>query len=826
PLGVPVDAYFHTGDAKWSDFFREILYDWIDANPKPTVMSGADYPTWRTLDSAARLAWIVSRFDKVTAGKDIEDELWANYLYSIWEHADYLKNDDFSGGNWLATITASVMNVAQEFGEFADRKKWLAFGKTGFERNVLRDIYPDGKEMEDAPGYICMAYRGMFSTLQALEAEGVPVNEIVRRRMDKALDFIGAVTQPNGLMPAIGDWGGGEPWGIAEAIDYFDRDDLRYILSKGAEGTPPPAASINFPQGQWSIMRSPYEGKPWENARHLVFKSSSGSHGHRDVLNITAYAFGRELLIDPGIRSYEHADIQRYRQTAYHNTVCIDGQNQPRTRGKTEKWISNPAFDYVSGTFSGYRGLAHRRSILFVKPHYWLVSDRIIGSGSHTYDQNWHFPPDARLAVQTDSKTIRTNYPEGGNLVIVPADADNLDVEAFDFLIATKRMTASDGTAEAKGARYRRGTPAITINAVLYPYEGKRPPEIAVKQSEAKKGSSATCLQIRIGNRTDHICIPQDDSEQVSHVEDAPWQCNIIDDTSRGADGAKLADVNRDGFMDIVTGWEEGGITRVYLHPGPEKAKQKWPFVTTGKTPSAEDAVFIDLDADGAVDVVSSCEGSTQSIFLQWAPKERSDYLDESKWQLQTIPASKGLTRWMFCIPMQVDNTRGLDLIAGSKEPNAQIGWFETPENARRPDAYKWHTISPAGWIMSLRAEDMDADGDLDILTSDRKGEMRGCRWLENPGSGPKQKEPWKNHFIGCRDKEVMFLTVTDIDGDGLSDVIVAAKSAKQSQIIILRRLDATGHNFKQHIIPYPENTGTAKAVVVGDIDRDGTNDI
>lgn len=837
PIGVPVDAYYHTGETKWSDFFRRIFYDWIDANPKPTVMSGADYPTWRTLDSAARLGWIVSRFDKVTAGKDIEDELWANYLYAIWEHADYLKNDDFSGGNWLATITASVTNVAQEFPQFADRRKWLSFGKTGFERNVLRDIYPDGKEMEDAPGYICMAYKGMFSTLRALDAEDVPVDETIRRRMDKALDFIGAVNQPNGRMPAIGDWGGGEPWGIAEAVEYFNRNDLRYILSKGAEGTPPAKASINFPQGQWSIMRSPYEERPCENARHLVFKSSSGSHGHRDGLNITAYAYGRELLIDPGIRSYESADVQRYAHTAYHNTVCIDGKNQPRKRGKTERWISNPAFDYVSGTFSGYEGLTHRRSILFVKPRYWLVSDRITGSGSHTYDQNWHFPPDSRPTVRTDVKTVRTNYSEGGNLLIVPADAENLDVEAFEFLVATKRMTGSDGTAESKGARYhRRGSPPAAINVVLYPYQSRRPPEITVKRTEPEKDYLETCLQIRIGDRTDYIDIPHDDSEKVSlrtensaaktNAVEAPWQCNIIDDTSRGADGAKLADVNRDGLMDIVTGWEEGGLTRVYLHPGPAKAKQSWPFVTTGKTPSAEDAVFVDLDADGAVDVVSSCEGSAKSMFLQWAPKKAGDYLDESKWQSQVIPASKDLTRWMFCIPMQVDNKHGLDLVAGSKEPNAQIGWFQTPENARNPDAYKWHTMSPAGWIMSLRAEDMDADGDLDILASDRRGQMRGCRWLENPGPGPKQKEPWENHFIGCRDKEVMFLTVADIDEDGLRDVIVAAKSAKQSQIVILRRIDQTGDAWKQYVIPYPKNTGTAKAVVVGDIDRDGTNDI
>ncbi|HEC04098.1 MAG TPA: VCBS repeat-containing protein [Phycisphaerales bacterium] len=324
-----------------------------------------------------------------------------------------------------------------------------------------------------------------------------------------------------------------------------------------------------------------------------------------------------------------------------------------------------------------------------------------------------------------------------------------------------------------------------------------------------------------------------------------PWKCHIIDGTSRGADGVKLADVNRDGFMDITTGWEQGGVTRIYLNPGPAKAKGVWPFVTTGLTRSVEDAVFVDLDRDGAVDVVSCCEGGEQSVFVQWAPKAKEDYLDESKWRCQAIPISKGMTRWMFCIPMQVDERGGVDLVAGSKEPNGRIGWFEVPENARDIKAYKWHTISTAHWIMSLRAVDMDGDGDLDILTSDRKkGPMRGCRWLENPGvhcvegvspsnrgqdardTGKPSKQAWSNHFIGCQDREVMFLTVDDIDEDGLQDVLVAAKAPKASEIIILRRLDAAGRSWKEYVIPYPEQTGTAKAVAVGDVDADGKKDI
>lgn len=315
-------------------------------------------------------------------------------------------------------------------------------------------------------------------------------------------------------------------------------------------------------------------------------------------------------------------------------------------------------------------------------------------------------------------------------------------------------------------------------------------------------------------------------AEPQAPAGESPWERHTIDDTSRGADGVKLADVNRDGLMDITTGWEQGGLTRVYLNPGPGKAKGKWPFATTGQTQSVEDAVFVDLDEDGAVDVVSCCEGNSQSVSVQWAPKGQDDYLWESKWRCEVIPTSKDMTRWMFCIPMQVDREYGVDLVAGSKAPNAQIGWFEAPKDARDLKAYRWHTISPAGWIMSLRGADMDHDGDLDILTSDRKGPMRGCRWLQNPGSGQAQKKNWPNHFIGCRDKEVMFLTLADIDEDRLQDVLVAAKSPKASEIIILRRMDSTGKSWTEYVIAYPEQAGTAKAVVVGDIDGDGTKDI
>jgi hypothetical protein len=304
---------------------------------------------------------------------------------------------------------------------------------------------------------------------------------------------------------------------------------------------------------------------------------------------------------------------------------------------------------------------------------------------------------------------------------------------------------------------------------------------------------------------------------QVSQAAD-PWPRHTIDNSSRGADGVKLLDFNNDGFGDIVTGWEEGGVTKLYLHPGYENAKELWPAVEVGKTPNVEDATPVDLDGDGTADVVSCCEGRTRTMFVHWGPKDRTKMLDAGSWQTEPLPESAERMMWMFCVPMQVDAKRGVDLVAGGKGDGAEIGWFESPEDPRNLAAWQWHPIDSVGWTMSIKTRDMDGDGDPDILISDRKGSCRGIRWLENPGPGDDQTRPWKNHYLGPRDREVMFLTVSDLDGDGSDDIVCAVKDGP---ILFLHR-NAAANSWMPHEIAMPEGFGSGKGVAVGDLDLDG----
>ena len=324
----------------------------------------------------------------------------------------------------------------------------------------------------------------------------------------------------------------------------------------------------------------------------------------------------------------------------------------------------------------------------------------------------------------------------------------------------------------------------------------------------------------------------------------SPWIHHAIDRGLSGGDGVRLHDADRDGDLDLVVGWEQAGVSRLYLNPGASQAaKRTWPAIDVGHAPFTEDAVMADVDSDGRVDVISSTEGESRSLIVHFAPTT-GDYANSTAWSTVKFPKElAGNRRWMFSTTFDVNQDGHLDIVAGGKSEDAKIAWLEAPvSNKRDLASWKFHAIGDVGWVMSLVPEDMDGDGDLDIALSDRNpgAGLQGARWLENPGVSSAQGKPWTNHYISEPSVEAMFLKLHDLDGDGDRDVVVplrlnelkarnadlADPSQNASRLRWYERLDASGGAWRAHEISYPANVGLSKGLAVGDIDGDDRPDI
>lgn len=303
------------------------------------------------------------------------------------------------------------------------------------------------------------------------------------------------------------------------------------------------------------------------------------------------------------------------------------------------------------------------------------------------------------------------------------------------------------------------------------------------------------------------------------------WVRHVVDAEYVGADGVRVSDVNGDGLVDVVTGWEESGLTRAYLHPGYEAVTEPWAAVTVGSTPDVEDASWADVDGDGRTDVVSSCEGRTKQVFISFAPGDPKAFLEPREWHTVKIAAASG-RQWMYALPLQIDGKNGVDLVVGSKGRNAVVAWLEAPPNPRDPAAWKLHEVSPAGWVMSITAMDMNGDGIGDLLVSDRShSPVRGIRWLENPGPDSSGLAgPWVEHPIGAQDRNPVFIApVVSADSTGPVRIVVPAG---RNRLSLFERL-ADGSDFwRETPLPFPPRAGDVKAAGVGDIDMDGQLDI
>lgn len=189
--------------------------------------------------------------------------------------------------------------------------------------------------------------------------------------------------------------------------------------------------------------------------------------------------------------------------------------------------------------------------------------------------------------------------------------------------------------------------------------------------------------------------------------------------TDRFSHGLGFGDINKDGKKDVVIrqGWWEGG----------EDPKQEWTFHPADLGADCSQMHVLDVNSDGVNDVISA---SAHNYGIWW--HEQMKDADSTKWTQHEI--SKAFSQSHSSSLTDINDNGQPDLIVGKRffahndtdnDPGARepavLYWFEY-QPASSP-FFKPHEIdNDSGSGLNIVAEDLTADGAVDIAISNKKG--------------------------------------------------------------------------------------------------------
>ena len=517
-------VYRQTSDEKYAGEAGNMLTSWVEQMWRGYCYVRNGKIVNSGMEVRNRLCNCMAAYEVLRKSPSLTPDMHMGFWKLFISHARDLMT--YSGVSYPGLIPAAVL-----FPEFKEAPEWLAQGEKSLRNSLVERVTPEGAWDTHSISYQNVPTPWAMRGLEFLEAnpesgDFAELAGMIKAQTGKMMRIVLWLTMPNGGLPNIGDTYGRSDWATTigrvltsyihsqiapeqqvrvDAIHSpYDRAKAALALYEGHARPQPRTTSIGFPGTGYYVMRSGWEPM---SARYLYFDLSPQAlgHAHYDACHFDLYAYGKPLLVDTG----DYFLGWGYR-TALHNDIEVDEQ---MSRWGAEvmpcEWLTTDYFDFVDGAHAGFADtdIIRRRKIFFVKgcpdgfADYWILCDLLSGTGSHKYEQFFHFAgptqrQGAEAALDDATLAASTAHRDTANVQVIPAYTNGMDatfVQARETDMSPKdKMTrpamlgwiVTDGTfrrAKSAVAVYaREGALPVSFYDVLFPTAQGATAQVAV----------------------------------------------------------------------------------------------------------------------------------------------------------------------------------------------------------------------------------------------------------------------------------------------------------------------------------------------------------